>query len=79
MREIVAARLGAFVTNNPATIQMMLQEQPNSVEFFDRDFARRMAYIIGSHWEGIAVGAALFLVDEQGEPHEPAPAASTEK
>ena len=70
MREIVAARHGTFVTNNPATIQKMLKTDPTNVEFFDRAFAERMAYIIGSHWVGIAEGATLFLMDENGEPHE---------
>jgi hypothetical protein len=69
VREIVAARLEGFVSNSPETIQKMLARKPEGVEFFDRAFAKRMAYVIGSHWVGIAEGATLFLMDEQGEAH----------
>jgi hypothetical protein len=70
MREIVAARFDDYVTNNPLTIQKMIERDSRKVEFFDRTFAERMARIF-DHWKAIATGATLFLMDENGLPCAP--------
>ena len=68
MREIVGARLGNYVTNDPATIQRMLAKEGNAVSFIDRAQARRIAYIIGGEQRhAIANGPTLFLIDASGE------------
>lgn len=66
MQEIVAATVDAYCTNNPRTIQKMLDARA-AIKWIDRVIAKRMAYIIGNHWENIASGPTLFLLDDDGE------------
>ncbi len=69
MKEIVAARIGTVVTNNPRLIRAALELGRKDIEFLDRQRMQFMAAMdLGPRWERLAESPTLFLMDENGEP-----------
>jgi hypothetical protein len=65
--EIVGARIGDVITNNPRIIADAVER--NAVtEFLDRDRMRFMAAMdLGRNWVVMAEGPTLFCIDKNGK------------
>ncbi len=71
MKEIVGARIGTLITNNPRTIAEAV-ERKDVTEFLDRKRMRFLAAMdLGRNWELMANGQTLFCIDDDGHPQPP--------
>jgi len=72
-KEIVAARIGTIITNDPVVIRAAV-EQGAADELLDRKRMQVMAALdLGDRWKMLAEGPALFLIDSEGNPQAPEP------
>lgn len=68
MKEIVAAMVGTFITNDPTHIASAI-ETNTLTEFLDRDRMKFMAALdLGEHWKKLASSRTLFCIDDAGNP-----------
>jgi len=71
MREIVAAKIGIEITNN--IVDIVSAARNNTLtDIYDRRHMQLMAsFDLGRHWNVLANGKTLFLIDDNGTPHWP--------
>lgn len=71
MKEIVAAKIGTYITNSPKEI-MAAVEANARVEWLDRRHMQMMAAMdLGPQWRALADSRTLFCLDDKGEPQAP--------
>jgi hypothetical protein len=71
MKEIVAAKIGTYITNSSKEI-MAAVEANARVEWLDRRHMKLMACMdLGQKWEQLAASRTLFRIDDAGELCEP--------
>ncbi len=69
MREIVGAKIGTTITNNPQKISEAVKAEAVT-EWLDRERMEFMAFMdSGERWERMASGPTLFCLDREGNPH----------
>jgi hypothetical protein len=79
MKEIVAAKIGTYITNSPKEI-MAAVEANARVEWLDRRHMKLMARMdLGHKWEQLAASRTLFRIDDAGELCEPEQVSESEK
>lgn len=71
MKEIVAAKIGSLITNDPRTIGSAI-ERNATMEFLDRQRMQFMAAMdLGTKWGKLANSKILFCIDDDGKPQPP--------
>ena len=69
MREIVGAKIGNIITNNPLQI-MDAVIRDREIRFLDRNHMKLMSMAdLGIRWDEMATSQTLFLVDDDGKVH----------
>ena len=71
MREIVAAKIGTLMTNDPRTIHDAIKAGAE-MQFMERPHMELMAsFDLGIRWEVLANGPTLFKVDDDNNVYPP--------
>ena len=66
MREIVGAKIGDRITNNPQTIIDAINDK-KPIEYLDRESMKLLADLdLSKNWELMASGPPLFFIDDDG-------------